>query len=145
MASENDQETDNKTIQETQKTSILLQTDTGGRTNEQSNISGIQWKLSSINRSLDENPTIPWPRILRYKWNQKLILLPRIKREDSRHNPKRVALPSITDKGRNTKIVPRSYAPKGKPQISKVSSERSSSGKSDRQRSGTWLGIAPNN
>ena len=35
MDRDNNQDTDNKTSQETQKNSLLLQTDTGGRTNEQ--------------------------------------------------------------------------------------------------------------
>ena len=145
MASENDQETDHKTSQETRKTSLLLQTDTGGRTNEQPNISGIKWKLRSSNRSPNSQPTRLWPRILVHQRNQTLISLLWIQIKDSWHNPQRVALPYITDRGRNTKIRPIIYAPKGKPKIIKERPERSSSGKSDRQRSGTWLVIAPNN
>ena len=75
----------------------------------------------------------------------KTVLLPRRHREDSWHNPKRVALPYITDRGCNTKIVPRSYAHKGKQQISKFRPEHSSSVKRDRQWSRIWMVIAPNN
>ena len=145
MASENDQETDHKTSQKTRKTSLLVQTDTGVRTNEQPNLSVIQWKLRSINRRPNRNPTRLWLRISGHQQNQTLITLPRRQIKDSWNNPKRVALPSITNRGCSTKIGPRSYAPKGKPQIRKVSPECSSSVKIDIQRSRTWLGIAPNN
>ena len=137
MASDNDQNTDHKTSQKTWKTSLLLQTDTGGRTNKQPNISGIQWKIRSINRSPNRNPDRLWIIISGPQQNQTLILLPRRKIKDIQHNPERVAIHSITNKGCNTKIGPRSYALKGKPQISKVSPERSSSGKRDRRISRT--------
>ena len=130
MASDNDQQTDHKTSQKTRKTSLLLQTDTVGRTNEQPNLSSIQWKLRSSNRSPKSNLTRLWLSISGHQRNKILISLPRRQRKDIRHNPKRFALPSITNIGRSTKIGPRSYAPKGKPQISNISPERSRSGKS---------------
>ena len=145
MASDNDQETGHKISQENRKTSLLLQTNTRSHKREHPNISGIKWKLRIRNRCPKWKPTKLWIRILGHQWNQKIITLPRRQRKDSRHNPKRVALPPITNRGRNTKIWPRSYACKGKPQIIKVVPERRSSGRSDRQKSRTWLGISPKN
>ena len=83
--------------------------------------------------------------MLGHQQNQKLIPLPQWQIEDSWHNPKRVVLPPITDRGCNTKIKRKIYALKEKPQISKVSPELIRSGKSDGQRSRIWMGIAPNN
>ena len=111
---------DNKISQETRKTSLILQTDTESHTKEQLNLSGIKWKLRSRNRIPKGNPTRLWLRILVYHRNQKLIPSPLRQREDSRHNPKRVALPPTTNRGLNKEIGPRSYSPKEKPQISKV-------------------------
>ena len=127
------------------KTSLLLQMDTRGCINKHTNISGIQLKLRSSNRIPNGNPTRLWLRIYGHQQNQTLILLPKKQREESQHNPKWVALPSITDRGRNTKIRPRRYDPKGKPQTSKVSPERSSFRKNNRQRRITWQGTTPNN
>ena len=73
MASDKDQETDHKTRKETRKTSLLLQTDSGGRTNNQPNISSIQWKLRRSNRIPNEKPTRLWLIILGHQQNQKLF------------------------------------------------------------------------
>ena len=113
MASDNNQEIDHKTSQETRKTSLLLKTDIGSRKKEQPNLSDIQWKLRSINRTPKVNPTRLSLRILVHHWNQKLIPLPRRQREDIQNNPKKLALPPITNRGLNTSIGPRSFAPKG--------------------------------
>ena len=69
MTSDNNHETDHKTSQETRKTSLLLKTDIGSRKKEQPNLSDIQWKLRSINRSQNGNPTRLWLRILGHQWN----------------------------------------------------------------------------
>ena len=129
MDSDNNQETDHKTSQKTRKTSLLLQTNTGGRKNEHPNLSNIKWKLRSSNRSPNGNPTKLWLIILGHKQNQKLIPLPRRQRNYSQHNSKRIPLPSLTDRGRNTKIGPIRYASKGKPQIIKDVPEHSRYGK----------------
>ena len=73
MASDNDQDTDYKTSLETRATSILLQTDTGSRMKEQPNISGIKWKLRSINIRPKGKINRLWLRILGHQGNQKLI------------------------------------------------------------------------
>ena len=76
MASDKNQEVDHKTSQETSKDSLLLQTETGGRTNKHPNLSGIQWKLRISDISPNMNPTRIWIRVLGHQRNQKLILLP---------------------------------------------------------------------
>ena len=101
MASDKDQETDHKTRKETRKTSLLLQTDSGGRTNNQPNISSIQWKLRRSNRIPKGNPTRICLIISGHHRNQTLIPSPQRQREYSRHNPKRVAITPITDRGCN--------------------------------------------
>ena len=83
MDSDNNKDTDNKTSQENRATSLLLQTDIGSHMKQQPNISCIQWKLRSSNRSQKGKPNILWLRNLGHHQNQKLIPLSRRQREDS--------------------------------------------------------------
>ena len=80
MASDDDQETNNKTSQEIWATSIPLRTYTGSRTPEQPNIVCVQWKLRGGNISPKEKAPRLWSRILRYHRNQKVIQSPRRQR-----------------------------------------------------------------
>ena len=73
MDSDNDQETDHKISQKTWKTSLLLQTHTGGHTNKQPNISDIQWKPRISNKTPNGNSNRLWLRISGYQQNQKVF------------------------------------------------------------------------
>ena len=73
MASDKDQENNNKTSQGSVATSLLHKMDTGSRTPEQPNISCVQWKLRDGIGSPEGKPPRLWFIISRHHHNLKIF------------------------------------------------------------------------